>query len=127
MCFLPEAANGVICLLVITLRQTRYQLYLEQLTPKAERHVNPELSWGIHSFYGQPVPAPHHCRSEEFLPYIESRPTFFFLSGSAVTGGNGFKLKKKKGRYILYIRKKFFATTVVRCWHRLPVEAVDAP
>lgn len=65
MCFLPEAANGVICLLVIALRQTRYQLYLEQLTPKAERHVNPELSWGIHSFYGQPVPAPHHCHGKE--------------------------------------------------------------
>lgn len=85
VCFLPEAANGVICLLVITLRQTRYQLYLEQLTPKAERHVNPELSWGIHSFYGQPVPAPHHCRSEEFLPYIESRPTFFFFQFKTIT------------------------------------------
>lgn len=71
VCFLPEAANGVICLLVITLRQTRYQLYLEQLTPKAERHVNPELSWGIHSFYGQPVPAPHHCFREVF-PKIQS-------------------------------------------------------
>jgi len=40
------------------------------------------------------------------------------------TRGNGCKLKE--GRFTLYITKKFFAR-VVKPWHRLPREAVDAP
>jgi len=33
----------------------------------------------------------------------------------------------KQGRFRLNIRKKFFTLRVVRPWHRLPREAVDAP
>jgi len=38
---------------------------------------------------------------------------------------NGFKLKE--GLFRLGIRKKFFTMSMVRCWNRLPREAVDAP
>jgi len=38
---------------------------------------------------------------------------------------NGFKLKES--RFRLDISKKFFAVRVVKPWHRLPTEVVNAP
>ena len=33
----------------------------------------------------------------------------------------------KECRFKLNVRKKFFTQGMLRCWHRLPREAVDAP
>ncbi|KFO80366.1 hypothetical protein N303_08381, partial [Cuculus canorus] len=38
---------------------------------------------------------------------------------------NGYKLER--GRFRLDIRRNFFTIRVVRHWHRLPKEGVDAP
>jgi len=41
------------------------------------------------------------------------------------TRGNGFELKE--GRFTVGMRMKFFTLRVVKSWHMLPREVVDAP
>jgi len=57
--------------------------------------------------------------------YKKDEDRLFIRACCNRTRGNGFKLKE--GRYRLDIRKTFFTGRVVKHWHRLPREMVDAP
>ena len=56
--------------------------------------------------------------------YKKEGDRFFCRVCGNRTRGNGFKWKE--GRFRLGITKKFFKIKVVRHWHRLPREVIDA-
>ncbi|KAJ7425544.1 hypothetical protein WISP_23069 [Willisornis vidua] len=57
--------------------------------------------------------------------YKKDGERFFTRACSDRTRGNGVKLKES--RFRLDIRRKFVPVKVMRHWHRLPREVVDAP
>jgi len=49
-----------------------------------------------------------------------------FLEGPVAIGQRGHGFKLKEGRFRLAIRTKFFTVRVMKHWHRLPGDIVEA-
>jgi len=64
---------------------------------------------------------------EEEKDWGDLTAAFLHMKGGCCdrTRGNGFKVTE--GIFRLGTRKKLFTMRLVRCWHRLPREAVAAP
>ena len=70
---------------------------------------------------GDPIAAFQYLKGA----YKQEGSQLFTRVDNGRTRGNGFTLKEERLR--LDIRGKFFTKRAVRCWNRLPREAVDAP
>ena len=65
-------------------------------------------------------------REEQLLQVADLQQYMVFVrTCSDSMRGNGFKLEE--GRFRLDIKKKLLSVRVMRHWHRLPSEAVNAP
>ena len=60
------------------------------------------------------------------VAYRKGGEGLFIRAHSDGIRGNGFKLEEGRFRLDLDFRKKLFIVSVVRCWNRLPSEAVGA-
>jgi len=68
----------------------------------------------------------HHIAAFQYLKgtFRKDGENIFSRAFCDRTRGNGFKLRE--GRFHPDIRKKFFTMKVVKHWHRLPREVVEA-
>ena len=67
------------------------------------------------------ITASHYLKGD----YKQEENNIFTQIGSGRTRGSGLKLKE--GRFQLDVSGKLLTERVVRCWHRLLKEVVDAP